>query len=154
MIFDRTLFNRLYYRWFSGIYEKDPKLAEELDKKIIPEMGRIMAQRIKETSPGDYSKIDYLVSALEKSHWFQECVEVTEKTSDYAILQTRDCCFQTSWIKKFGEPLYCITSHGNFLEEFCKEINPNSKIENLTKPTKNPEDAVYCKWKIILNKSR
>jgi hypothetical protein len=149
-IFDRTLFNRLYYRWFSGVHKKNPELAIELDKKIIPEMGKIMAQRVKENIPGDTSTIDYLINALGKSHWYQEDVEVAEKTENYAVLQTKNCVFQMKWIEKFNEPLYCIASHRPFLEEFCKEINPKSKIEKLVEPTKNPEDDIYCKWKISI----
>ena len=77
-------------------------------------------------------------------------MKLVEKKEDYMVLQAEGCAFQTNWVKKFNEVLYCPTSHGKFLEEFCKEINPNSKIENLVGPKENPKDNIYCAWKISI----
>lgn len=153
-IFDRNMFNRLYFEWFCAVYEREPDVAIEADKQVIPRLGKKMAQKIKEQMRGDANSIEYLLDALKQSHWFQEEIEIIERTKEraenYAILQAKCCSFQIHWIEKFGEPLYCITSHGNFLKEFCREINPNSKIENLIAPEKNPKDDVYCKWRISI----
>lgn len=149
-IFDRKMFNRLYFEWFKAVCERSPEIAIEADKQVIPRLGKKMAQKIKEILSGNQLTIDYLFNALKLSHWFQEDVKVSEKGKGYLILQTENCAFQEHWIKKFDEVLYCPASHSKFLEEFCEEINPNSKIENLLEPTKNPKDSVYCKWKISI----
>ncbi len=149
-IFDRNMFNRLYYEWFQAVYERDPETAKECDIQVIPRLGKKMAQKIKETVPGDQSTIDYLFESLKLSHWFQEDVIVADRGENYLTLQTKNCIFEAHWIKRFGKPLYCITSHGAFLKEFCREINPNSKIENLVAPVENPADGIYCKWKISI----
>lgn len=150
MIFDRDMFNRLYFEWFCAVYERDPKVAIEADKQVIPRLGKKMAQLIKKDIPGNTKTIDYLLSALKESHWFQEDVEVTEKEKNYITLQTKNCSFQKPWIEKYGDVLYCIDSHKAFLEEFCREINPRAKIENLVEPVKNPKNKVYCKWRISI----
>jgi hypothetical protein len=150
-IFDRNMFNRLYYEWFQAVHERDPELAKECDIQVIPRLGKKMAQKIKETLPGDKSSIEYISEALSLSHWFQEDVTIAEKGNNYVILQTKNCAFEKHWIKKFGKPLYCIPSHGAFLTEFCSEINPRAKIENLVAPVENPKDDIYCKWKISLD---
>ncbi len=149
-IFDRNMFNRLYFEWFQAIYERNPEIAIECDIQVIPRLGKKMAQKIKETLPGNRLTIDYMFDALKLSHWFQEDVGVAEKGENYLVLQTKNCSFEIPWIKKFGKPLYCIHSHGAFLKEFCREINSNSKIENLISPVENPSDNIYCKWKISI----
>ncbi len=149
-IFDRNMFNRLYFEWFQAVYERNPEIAIECDIQVIPRLGKKMAQKIKETLPGNQLTIDYMFDALKLSHWFQEDVKIAERGDDYLVLQTENCIFQTHWIKKFDEVLYCPASHGRFLEEFCREINPGSKVENLLGPSKNPKDKVYCKWKISI----
>ncbi len=149
-IFDRNMFNRLYFEWFQAVYERDPKIAKECDIQVIPRLGKKMAQKIKETVPGNQSTINYMLDALKLSHWFQEDVSIPAKGDNYFFLVTRNCSFQKHWVKKFDEVLYCPASHGKFLEEFCKEINSNSKIENLSAPSKNPRNGIYCTWKISI----
>jgi len=147
-IFNREMFNRLYFEWLTAVYERNPEIATEGDKQVIQRLGKKMAQRIKDIVPRNSSTIDYIFEALKLSHWFQEKIEIVEKTDNYLILQTRGCSFQKHWIEKFNGVFYCATSHRAFLEAFCKEINPNSKIENLVSPIENPPDNIYCQWKI------
>ncbi|MDO8516726.1 MAG: hypothetical protein Q7S33_01245 [Nanoarchaeota archaeon] len=152
MIFDRDMFNRLYFTWFLEVYSQNKEIAIEADRQVVPRVGKKMAQLIKEQIPGDTNTSDYMFNALKESHWFQEDVELVEKNDNYLVLQAKNCIFQEHWLKNTGELLYCCTgSHGRFLEEFCKEINPISKVENLRGPTENPKDNVYCKWKISIN---
>jgi hypothetical protein len=149
MVFDRKWFNRLYIKWFDGIYSKDSELAEELDIKIISGLGKRMAREIKDIIPPNKNTMEYLLSALKESHWFQEDVQVVAKSDEEMILQSKNCTFQSYMMQKHQEPYYhCTVSHKAFLEEFCKEIDPNIKVENLISPVKNPKDKIYCKWKI------
>ena len=148
MVFDRKWFNMLYFKMIENIYEKDPELAREVDFNVIGGLGKRMAKEIKEQSPQVPNKMDYLLNALRESHWFQENVEVIEKSDREVILQTRNCSWQLPWMKKHQEIYPCINSHKAFLEEFSKEIDPKMRVENLLEPTKNPKDGIYCKWKI------
>ena len=148
-IFDRKWFNREYFVWMSNLYEKNPELAKEMDYKVISSLGCKMAKEIKETLPESKNKIEYLFSALEKSHWFQENVELISKNENEMTMQVKNCTWQLPWIKKFGKPYdYCAVSHEAWLKEFAKEIEPKIKIENLRSPSNEPPaDGVYCKWK-------
>lgn len=149
-IFDRKMFNRLYFEWFQAVHERNREVAIEADKQVIPRLGKKMAQKIKEVLPGNHLTTDYMFDALKLSHWFQEDVGVLEKGEDYLVLYTKNCSFQEHWVNKFGDVIYCPASHGLFLEEFCKEINPKSKIENLLEPARNPKDDICCAWKISI----
>jgi len=148
MVFDRKWFNRLYYKWLEDAYDKDPELAKELDTAVIGGLGRRMAREIKDQIPQTQNEMDYLLKALRESHWFQENVGVVGKSNNEMILQTRNCSFQLAWMKKHGDVYPCKVSHKTFLENFCREVDPNLKVENLSAPTKNPKDGVYCRWKI------
>ena len=148
MIFDRKWFNKLYYKWTDAVYEKNPELAKELDKVVVGGLGKTMAFAIKEKNPKDQYSMDDLINALQESHWFQEKVEIVEKSDNQIILQTRDCSWQLAWLKKYRDIYSCVNSHNAFLEAFCKEIDHRLRVENLLVPSKNPEDGIYCKWKI------
>lgn len=149
MIFDRKWFNRLYIRWCESVYDRDPELAKELDKIVVSSLGKRMAEEIKNQIPKSQNTMDYLYNALRESHWFQENVELVEKSDNEMVLQVRDCSWQSHWMKKYQELYPCVDSHKAFLEEFCREIDPDISIENLVAPVKNPEDGVYCRWKIV-----
>lgn len=148
MIFDRKWFNRLYFKWTQGLYKENPKLAEKLDAKIIGDLGKRMAQEIKEKVPQIPNEINYLFSILKESHWFQEDIEIVKKNKREIILQVKNCSWQTAWLKNNSKLYACINSHRLFLENFVKEVNPHLKVINLLEPKINPADEIYCKWRI------
>ena len=120
-IFDRKMFNRLYFEWFSEVYKKNPEVAIEGDKQVIPRLGKKMAQRIKEKFPENTCTIDYMFEALKQSHWFQEDVELVEKKDNYLILQTKECTFQKYWIKKFSKYGYRFDEKDTLELKKCKD---------------------------------
>lgn len=152
-IFDRKWFNRLYFCWFSNVYSKSKKIAEQVDKIVIGGLGKKMAEEIKEQFPkkSSMSDITYLYESLKRSHWFQEKVQVYKKNDKELVLQTKDCSFQKPWVKEHKETCNCVHSHKDFLESFCKEINKEYRVENLIAPKLKPKDDICCRWRIYLD---
>lgn len=145
---DWSWFSWSYFQWMVYVHKN---FGEEAltrgDTEVSGRFGLKLGNSLKEEFRGFVGdELSLLLKALKMTPWSQEDMAVVNQTEDTIILEAKNCSFQRSWAKIFGEPYpHCIGAHRGFLEGFIKGLGLRIGVSPLSPPT--IENRYSCSFK-------
>ena len=141
----------LHQKW-RGILEEEYglKATSELESKMMAEVGRGQARKIKQLFDITEKGIPGIMKVMEfvPEKFLEEnfCVlEETERSVTYGNLA---CSAQKARIRK-GKPEYPCKNPGiAYFQALASEIDPDIKVSCIVCPPDPHPDDMWCKWKL------